>query len=63
LSNKANKERAQGLSGFFLISTIFVVAVSILAVYTTILATEYGIKKDDLQVASLMHLVKSIGGG
>ena len=60
MSNRVNKERAHGLSGFFLITTIFVVAVSILAVYTTILATEYGIKKDDLQVASLMHLVKSI---
>jgi len=60
LSDKVNKERAHGLSGFFLITTIFVVAVSILAVYTTILATEYGIKKDDLQVTSLMHLVKSI---
>ena len=60
MSDRVNKERAHGLSGFFLITTIFVVAVSILAVYTTILATEYGIKKDDLQVTSLMHLVKSI---
>lgn len=60
MSDRLNKERAHGLSGFFLIITIFIVAVSILAVYTTILATEYGIKKDDLQVASLMHLVRSM---
>jgi len=60
MSDRLNKERTHGLSGFFLIITIFVVAVSILAVYTTIVATEYGIKKDDLQVASLMHLVRSM---
>jgi Domain of unknown function (DUF4337) len=48
------------LSGFFLIITILVIAVSILAVYSTILAAEYSIKKDDIQVSSLMHSSKSM---
>jgi hypothetical protein len=42
-----------------LIVSLFVIAVSILAIYSTIAATEYGLKKDDLQVQSLTHLVKS----
>ena len=42
-----------------MIVSLFVIAVSILAIYSTIAATEYGLKKDDLQVQSLTHLVKS----
>jgi hypothetical protein len=60
MSGKFNTVGIHGLSGFFLIVTIFVIAVSILAVYTTILAAEYSIKKDDMQIASLMHLTKSM---
>ena len=32
---------------------------SILTVYSTIAASEYGLKKDDLQTESLTHLLKS----
>ena len=48
------------VSGFFLIVTFFIIGVSILAVYTTILATELGLEKDDLQITSLAHLMKSM---
>jgi hypothetical protein len=42
-----------------LIVSLFVIAVSILAIYSTIAASEYGLKKDDMQIQSLTHLVKS----
>jgi hypothetical protein len=42
-----------------LIISLFVIAVSILAIYSTIAASEYGLKKDDMQIQSLTHLVKS----
>jgi hypothetical protein len=48
------------VSGFFLIVTFFIIALSILAVYTTTLATELGLTKDDMQSSSLTHLIKSI---
>ena len=48
------------VSGFFLIVTFFIIGVSILAVYTTTLATELGLEKDDLQISSLTHLMKSM---
>jgi hypothetical protein len=48
------------VSGFFLIVTFFIIALSILAVYTTTLATELGLTKDDMQTSSLTHLIKSI---
>jgi cell division protein FtsL len=48
------------VSGFFLIVTSFIIGVSILAVYTTTLATELGLEKDDMQISSLTHLIKSI---
>jgi hypothetical protein len=48
-----------GVSGFFLLTTIFIIAVSILVAYTTIFATECS-KKDDLQISSLGHLIKSL---
>ena len=60
MSDKPKNREIHGLSGFFLIVTIFLITVSILAVYTTILATEYGVTKDDMQVSSLVHLTKSI---
>ena len=60
MSSKFNTQSSHGLSGFFLLVTIFIIAVSILAICTTILATEYAIEKDDLQVSSLAHLTKSM---
>jgi len=48
------------VSGFFLVVTFFIIGVSILAVYTTILATELGLEKDDMQITSLTHLIKSM---
>jgi len=48
------------VSGFFLIVTFFIIGLSILAVYTTTLATELGLTKDDMQISSLTHLTKSM---
>lgn len=48
------------LKGFFLVIALFVIVISIIAVYTTTAATEFGIKKDDIQVMSLTHLVKEM---
>ena len=59
MSNKINNTpSSHGLSGFFLHITIFIISISILAIYTTIVATEYSVTKDDLQISSLAHLVK-----
>jgi hypothetical protein len=60
MSDKSTNREIHRLSGFFLVVTIFVITVSILAVYTTILAAEYSILKDDMQVSSLVHLTKSM---
>lgn len=60
MSDKSTSRGIQGLSGFFLVVTILVISVSILAVYTTILAAEFSIMKDDMQVSSLVHLTKSM---
>ena|SRR5215204_1183540 len=48
------------LTKLFLIISLFIVAISVLAVYSTIAASEYGIKKDDVQTKSLTHLLKSV---
>jgi len=47
------------LTKFFFIISIFITGISVLAVYSTIMATEYSIKKDDIQAESITHLVKS----
>jgi hypothetical protein len=47
------------LTKFFFTISIFITAISALAVYTTVMGTEYGIKKDDIQAESITHLVKS----
>jgi hypothetical protein len=60
MSDKSTNREIHRLSGFFLVVTIFIITVSILAVYTTILAAEYSILKDDMQVSSLVHLTKSM---
>ena len=43
-----------------MIIALYVIAISILAIFTTTEATEYGIKKDDIQIVSVSNLVKSI---
>ena len=40
--------------------TILDIIVSKLAVYSTILAAEYSIMKDDMQIFSLIHMTKSM---
>ena len=47
------------LARFFLIVSLFVIAVSIMAVYSTISASEYSLKKDDMHTHAIVHLVKS----
>src|SRR6187200_2643346 len=44
---------------FFLVVSLFVKAMSILAVYSTITASEYDLKKDDMHTHAIVHLVKS----
>src|SRR5947208_4667633 len=48
------------LTKFFLIISGFLIAISILAVYSTTVAIEYGAKKDDMQIMSMTHLLKSV---
>src|SRR3989442_14854992 len=48
------------LTKFFLVVSIFLIVISILAIYSTVVATEYGAKKYDMQIASLTHLLKSM---
>jgi hypothetical protein len=47
------------LTRFFLTISIFIIGISVLAAYATIMAAEHSIKKDDIQIESLSHLVKS----
>ena len=58
-NNKTNHSNHKNPSKFYLILSIYLIAVSILAVYTTTAASEYGLEKDDLQTQSLTHLLKS----
>src|SRR6187200_2772408 len=44
---------------FFLVVSLFVIAMSILAVYSTITASEYDLKKDVMHTHAIVHLVKS----
>jgi Domain of unknown function (DUF4337) len=44
---------------FFLVVSLFVIAMSILAVYSTITASEYNLKKDDMHTHVIVHLFKS----
>lgn len=55
-----NNHAPSRLTGFFLAISIFLIVISILAVYSTVAATEYGARKDDLQIVSLTHLLKSM---
>jgi hypothetical protein len=44
---------------FFLVVSLFVITMSILAVYATITASEYNLKKDDMHTHAIVHLVMS----
>ena len=44
---------------FFLVVSLFVIAMSILAVYSTITASEYNLKKDDMHTHAIVRLIKS----
>jgi Domain of unknown function (DUF4337) len=58
-NNNNNIQNPRHLTKFFLAVSLFVIAVSILAVYSTIAASEYSIKKDDMHTHAIVHLVKS----
>lgn len=60
MSVASNNHATLHLTKFFLFISVFLIVISILAVYSTIAATEYGAKKDDLQIVSLTHLLKSM---
>ncbi|HYT01622.1 MAG TPA: hypothetical protein VEL70_01850 [Candidatus Acidoferrum sp.] len=60
MSTAPNPSIHAGLTKFFLVVSIFLIVISVLAIYSTVTATEYGAKKDDMQSASLTHLLKSI---
>lgn len=60
MSNNSFTDGKNHLHGFFMIIALYVIAISILAIFTTTEATEYGIKKDDMQIVSVSHIVKSI---
>jgi hypothetical protein len=54
-----NQQHTRHITRFFLIVSLFVIAVSIMAVYSTISASEYDLKKDDMHTHAIVHLVKS----
>jgi hypothetical protein len=54
-----NKQHPHHTTRFFLAVSLFIIAVSILAVYSTITASEYDLKKDDMHTHAIVHLVKS----
>jgi hypothetical protein len=58
-NNNNNQQHPHFYTKFFLAVSLFVIAMSILAVYSTIAATEYGLKKDDMHTHAVVHLVKS----
>src|SRR5919197_693968 len=58
-NNNNNQQHPHRPTKFFLVVSLFVIAVSILAVYSTISASEYGLKKDDMHTHAIVHLVKS----
>jgi hypothetical protein len=57
--NNNNQQHPHHPTRFFLAVSLFIIAVSILAVYSTITASEYGLKKDDMHTHAIVHLVKS----
>jgi hypothetical protein len=61
MSNPSNNNNQQPHhpTKFFLVISLFVIALSILAVYSTVSASEYSLKKDDMHTHAIVHLVKS----
>jgi hypothetical protein len=57
--NNNNQQHPHRHTWFFLAVSLFIIAVSILAVYSTITASGYGLKKDDMHTHAIVHLVKS----
>jgi Domain of unknown function (DUF4337) len=57
--NNNNQQHPHHPTRFFLAVSLFIIAVSILAVYSTITASEYDLKKDDMHTHAIVHLVKS----
>jgi Domain of unknown function (DUF4337) len=58
-NNNNQQHTHHHLARFFLVVSLFVIAVSIMAVYSTITASEYDLKKDDMHTHAIVHLVKS----
>ncbi|MFL6347226.1 MAG: DUF4337 family protein [Nitrososphaeraceae archaeon] len=58
-NNNHNQHQPHRPTKFFLVVSLFVIAMSILAVYSTITASEYNLKKDDMHTHAIVHLVKS----
>jgi hypothetical protein len=58
-NNNNSNQHPHHLTKFFSIVSLFVIAISIMAVYSTTAASEYGLKKDDMQTQSITYLVKS----
>lgn len=52
-------ESTHKLTKFFLVVSVFAIATSILAIYTTIVSSQNSSKKNDLQVETLSHLTNS----
>jgi hypothetical protein len=57
--NNNHKQQPHSPTRFFLAVSLFVIAVSILAVYSNVIASEYGLRKDDMHTHAIIHLVKS----
>ena len=58
-NNNHNQQHPHRLAKFFLFVSLFIIAVSIVAVYSTIAASEYDLKKDDMHTHAIIHLVRS----
>src|SRR4029078_5132045 len=54
-----NQQQPHRPTRFFLVVSLFVISMSILAVYSTITASQYDLKKDDMHTHAIVHLVKS----
>jgi hypothetical protein len=54
-----NQQHTHNPTKFFLVVSLFIIALSIMAVYSTISASEYSLKKDDMHTHAIVHLVKS----
>ena len=50
-----NQQHPHRHTKFFLSVSLFVIAMSILAVYSTIGASEYDLKKDDMHTHAIVH--------